>query len=319
MSRIDNAPAYTMRQLAAFVAVAETGTISGAAERVHQSQSALSAAVTDLEKALGVQLCVRRRARGIQLTPTGEAVLTRARLLLQQASELQDDASGASGEVSGPVAVGCHPELGALPAPSIVAAFTARYPRARVAFREETQNRLRAQIEDGELDVAIVYDLDLPHQWRTQRLASLQPTVALDPRHRWASGDRPVVLAELADEPMVLLDVPPGSHHVTGVCRQAGFAPRIAYRTASPETARAFVARGLGWTLLLQRPRIEVTSEGLDVVVKPVAGPSQAVDVVLAWHAEAVLSRVAREFVAFAGRAASTPPTNQAAVPNAPR
>ncbi|RZK84403.1 MAG: LysR family transcriptional regulator, partial [Rhodococcus sp. (in: high G+C Gram-positive bacteria)] len=89
MPRPDNVPVYTMRQLAAFVAVAETGTISGAAERMHLSQSALSAAVTDLEKALKAQLCVRRRARGVQLTPTGEAVLSRARALLQQAGELQ--------------------------------------------------------------------------------------------------------------------------------------------------------------------------------------------------------------------------------------
>lgn len=67
-----------MRQLAAFVAVAETGTISAAAERLHLSPSALSAALTELERALKVQLCVRRRSFGIQLTRTGEAVLVRA-------------------------------------------------------------------------------------------------------------------------------------------------------------------------------------------------------------------------------------------------
>ncbi|MFD2396017.1 LysR family transcriptional regulator [Prauserella oleivorans] len=63
MSRAENLPTYTMRQLAAFVAVAETGTIGGAAERMHLSQSALASALTDLEKALKVQLTVRRRAR----------------------------------------------------------------------------------------------------------------------------------------------------------------------------------------------------------------------------------------------------------------
>lgn len=87
----DSLPSYTIRQLAAFVAVAETGTISGAAERMHQSQSALAAAVTDLEKALGARLTVRKRARGVQLTPTGEAVLGRARTLLGHTARLQAD------------------------------------------------------------------------------------------------------------------------------------------------------------------------------------------------------------------------------------
>ncbi len=91
-----------MRQLAAFVAVAETGTISAAAERLHLSPSALSAALTELERALKVQLCVRRRSFGIQLTRTGESVLVRARALLQEAGELESDALGTGGSVSGP-------------------------------------------------------------------------------------------------------------------------------------------------------------------------------------------------------------------------
>lgn len=61
MTRPDAVPTFTMRQLAAFVAVAETGTISGAAERLRLSQSALSAALTDLEKSLQMQLAVRGR------------------------------------------------------------------------------------------------------------------------------------------------------------------------------------------------------------------------------------------------------------------
>ncbi|MGV9867915.1 LysR substrate-binding domain-containing protein [Rhodococcus koreensis] len=300
MPRPDNVPVYTMRQLAAFVAVAETGTISGAAERMHLSQSALSAAVTDLEKALKAQLCVRRRARGVQLTPTGEAVLSRARALLQQAGELQTDASGAGGVVAGPIAVGCYPALGPTILPSMLYAFTTEYPRASVEFREDTQNRLRTQLEGGELDVAIVYDLDLPPDWQTVPLMTREPMVVLGADHPLAGADGPVRLADLAEHPMVLLDAPPSTNHAMDVCREAGFAPRVAYRTANFETARAFVGRGLGWTLLLQRPRVDVTYEGLPVVVKPIAEPKPAsVAVVVAWHQEATLSRVARAFIRF--------------------
>ncbi|EHR63446.1 LysR substrate-binding domain-containing protein [Saccharomonospora cyanea] len=306
MSRIDPVPAYTLRQLAAFVAVAETGTISAAAERAHLSPSALAGAVTDLEKALKVQLTVRRRARGVQLTPTGEAVLARAKLLLEQASGLQTDAAGVGGVVTGPIALGCYPSLSPTVLPSLLHAFTQRYPKVTVELHEDTQNRLGTRLEEGELDLAIVYDLDLPPEWQTARLATRSPAVLLPTDHPLASLDGPLRLADLADEPMVLLDAPPSSHHATEVCRLAGFAPRVAYRTQNFETARSFVGRGLGWTLLVQRPEHDVTYEGLGVVVRtdltPRPGP---VDVVLAWQRGAMLSKASRTFVEFAFSSAS--------------
>ncbi|NLU83939.1 LysR substrate-binding domain-containing protein [Rhodococcus sp. HNM0569] len=299
MPRQDAVPNYTIRQLAAFVAVAETGTISGASERMHLSQSALSAAVSDLEKALGAQLCIRRRARGIRLTPTGEAVLGRARQLLQQAGELQADASGVGGVVAGPVAVGCYPALGPTILPSLIDGFTSEYPRASVQFHEDTQNQLRTRLDDGALDLAIVYALDLSPEWRTRTLMERTPLVVLSPEHPLAIPDQPIDLADLADDPMVLLDAPPSSNHAMGLCREAGFSPRVAYRTANFETARAFVGRGLGWGILLQRPRYDVTYEGRHVVVRPIAAGAP-VAVVVAWHRESVLSRAARAFVDFA-------------------
>lgn len=307
MSRAENLPTYTMRQLAAFVAVAETGTISGAAERMHLSQSALASALTDLEKALKVQLTVRRRARGVQLTPTGEAVLARAKVLLQQASELQADAAGEGGIVAGPLVIGCYPSLSPTVLPALLRSFTQRYPKVRVELREDTQNRLRKQLDDGELDLAIVYDLELSPEWRTTRLATRKPTVLLDAGHRLASCRGRLRLAELAEDPMVLLDAPPSSEHALDVCRQAGFAPRVAYRTENFETARAFVGRGLGWTLLVQRPRHDVTYEGLEVVVKTELDPQpDPVDVVVAWHSASMLSKVSRLFVQFVAARADT-------------
>ena len=98
-----------MNQLAAFVAVAEAGTISGAAERLHVSPSALSAAVTELERALQTQLLHRRKAKGVSLSPAGEVVLPRARHLLYQASELEADARGDERGVTGVVRLGCYP------------------------------------------------------------------------------------------------------------------------------------------------------------------------------------------------------------------
>ncbi|MFE4504067.1 LysR substrate-binding domain-containing protein [Rhodococcus sp. NPDC056743] len=300
MPRRDSAPTYTMRQLAAFVAVAETGTITAAADLMHLSPSALSASITELERALKVQLCVRRRSFGVQLTRTGESVLVRARALLQQADELESDALGTAGTVSGPIAIGCYPALGPTILPSMIAGFTRAYPATQVEFREDNQNRLQTHLENGELDLAIAYDLDLSSELRTIPLTTREPLIVMGAEHPLAESEHPIHLPDLAGFPMVLLNAPPSTKHALDVCRLGGFVPDVAYRTGNFETARAFVGRGLGWTLLLQRPKMDITYEGLEVVVKTIGSPAVAsVDVVLAWHQDARLSRVARSFIEF--------------------
>ena len=92
----------SFRRLAHFVAVVEAGTISGAADRLFMSQSAVAGSVTELERALEADLLIRRRGRGVSLTPTGAEVLSRARSLLAGAAELNDLAHGQGTELAGP-------------------------------------------------------------------------------------------------------------------------------------------------------------------------------------------------------------------------
>ncbi|MFD6893421.1 LysR family transcriptional regulator [Rhodococcus sp. NPDC060086] len=300
MARSDDVPAYTIRQLAAFVAVADWGTITAAADALRMSHSALSAAITDLERILDVKLFVRQRARGVRLTPTGHAVLERAKMVLHFAAELESDAHSEAGSVAGPVAVGCYPSLGPTLLPSLITGFTEAHPRARVDFREDTQNRLRAQLDSRDLDVAFLYDLDLEPGLESVVLESREPMLLLPADHPAALTGSPVQLTDLAHEPMVMLDAPPSSGHAVRVCAEAGFSPVVAYRTQNYETCRAFVGRGLGWSLLLQRPSLDVTYEGLPIAVRPFAEPKpDPVDVVLAWRKDALPSRVAQTFVHF--------------------
>ena len=127
------------------------------------------------------------------------------------------------------------------------------------------------------------------------------PLVVLASGHRLANETEGIDLADLAEDPLVLLDAPPSSNHALDVCRRAGFAPRIAYRTRNYETARAFVGHSLGWTLLLQRPAVDKTYEGRAVVVRKIVAPElPAVAIVVAWHREMIPSRVTRAFIDFA-------------------
>jgi DNA-binding transcriptional LysR family regulator len=294
-----------MNQLAAFVAVAEAGSISGAAERLHISPSALSAAVTELERSLQAELLRRRKAKGVSLTPTGEVVLPRARFLLHQASELEADARGEERGVSGLVRIGCYPSLAPTFLPALISSFTQAHPDARVEVHENTQDQLAARLESGELDLAIMYDLDLDPTWKTVGLGQLPPRAVLPADHRLAESKGAIDLGHLRNDPMVLLDTAPSTNHAYFCCAKAGFTPKVVYRARTYETARSFVGRGFGWTLLLQRPSANVTYEGKPVVVKDISSPvlpDVAINIV--WHPDSLLSKASRTFITHAVRLA---------------
>ncbi|OLT22923.1 LysR family transcriptional regulator [Actinomadura sp. CNU-125] len=303
-------PRFTLHHLEVLVAVAETGTISAAAERLHMSASAVSSAVTELESRLGTTLTVRRRAKGVRLTATGAAVLVQARLILHHASELQLGTAG-GGPVAGPLRLGCYPSLAPTVLPSLVTEFVAANPGVSIDFREGDQDALHRWMAGGDLDLAIAYDLEIPAQWQVTRLGCRTQQLVLPADHRLARTDGPVALADLAEQPMVLLDSPPSVHGIFAVCARAGFTPRIAYRTPSYETARSLVGRGVGWSLLLQRPPEDVTYEGFRLAVRTIIEPvPDPVDVVIVHLAQNPLGRVASAFVEHAVEAAASAPWN---------
>ncbi|PID96807.1 MAG: LysR family transcriptional regulator [Actinomycetales bacterium] len=310
MSKASGVPAYTLHQLAAFVAVADTGSIAAAANRLQLSPSAVRASLGDLERVLGAHLAVRQRAKGVELTSAGKAVLATARIVLAQALDLESDIRGEPGQVTGVLTIGCYSTLGPTVLPPLLEVFRRRHPAVRIELREDTLDALRGAIDARDVDVAMAYDIDLPRHWDRVVWHRSAPRVHLPADHpqvqmHQLDSDRDpaepvgtVRLHDLADEPMVLLDIPPSREHVLDVCRSAGLDPRIALRTGNYETARAFVGRGLGWALMVQRTPTGITYEGRQVVTMDVVDPPPpTVSIVAVWPREARLSRAAQAFV----------------------
>ncbi|GLZ47010.1 LysR family transcriptional regulator [Actinomycetospora sp. NBRC 106375] len=295
-----SSPEYSLRQLGYFVAVAEAGTLAGASATLHVSASALSLALDELERALGVQLTVRRRAHGIRLTPAGQDTLRRARRLLRDAGELADAAGGEAGDVAGAVRVGCYTTLAPGLLPATLGRFAARHPRARVEFVEGPQDQLQRGLLEGELDVAVLYDHRLDPALELTPLSSNTPYLVLPAGHPLARDGGPVKLADLVDEPMVLLDLPPSSEHALGVCLAAGLSPRVRHRTANPDTARALVGQGLGFTVLAQAVPGTRTHAGDEIVAVPIADDPAPLPIVLAWSGQVAPTATARAFAAAA-------------------
>lgn len=295
-------PPFTLRQLQIFVAVADAGSISGAASMLFVSQTAVSLAVGQLEKALGVSLLVRRRALGVQVTATGESVLRSARTMLAQAGDLHEEFSG-SGALRGSVSVGCFPSLGPSFLPILMHGFLAAYPNASVSFRDGPADEMEEKTLSGVLDLMITYDVSLSADFHKVVLKTHKPGVLVSADHWAAQQEEPISVLDLAKEPFIALDTPLSAEHSAMMFQAAGIAPWIRYRSQNFETVRSLVGRGFGWTMLLQRPLTDVTHEGTTVVqvelVYPVVDP---VPVVLAWSKAFPMSRTAAAFAEYVTR-----------------
>lgn len=271
---------YTLRQLEYFVAVAETGSVTKAAQAIHLSQSALSTALVELERALDVQLFLRHHARGVTLTTAGEQLLTASRRLLQQATELTDEARGLGAEVTGTLHLACFGVLAPYVLPEVLAEAATRLPSLEISTSEVDLAQLVDGITAGRFELAIGYDLTADPRLKTRRLYTLRPYVLLPAGHPLARRKK-VRLSQLVDEPLALLDLPHSREYFASVFQAAGVDPVVRYRSTSTETVRALVARGLGYTLLNARPRPEALSGPHAVAAVDIADDAPALDVVL--------------------------------------
>jgi DNA-binding transcriptional LysR family regulator len=272
---------FTLRQLEYFVAVSEAGSITEAARRVHGSQPTLSAAVSGLERSLGVQLFVRHHAQGVSLTPAGRRFQLQARTLLRQAAEMERFAAELGERVSGQLDLGCLVTLAPLAAPRLCREFEEAHPDARVGLLEAGQAELLDALRDGRISLALTYDLELGEELRFQPLADLPPAAMLPAGHRLAPAEA-VGLDKLAPEPLILLDLPLSREYFMSLYLARGLRPAVRHRSPHPEVIRSMVASGYGYSLINARPRIGRSLDGGRFAVVPLRGRHRPMRVGLA-------------------------------------
>jgi DNA-binding transcriptional LysR family regulator len=290
----------TLRQLEYFVAVADHGTVSGGAEAVRVSQSAMSSALAELERALGVTLLQRHR-RGVTLAPGAAELLGRARTLLEQAEDLRSVAQETSTALHGPLRVGCYTTLAPQMIGSNVRAFLEDHPRIDLSFFEGSDLELAGALYEGRCDVAITYDYQLAKLPGSQRLTSVPLTAAppralIPPGHSLADG--PVSLASLAEHPLILLDLHPAADYFLSFFRDRGLEPGVRFRTGSSQLVTNLVAEGLGCALLTQVPQGLSESRQGGPVIRELSDDLPALPVVALHPAGVQLSRRAAAFIA---------------------
>jgi DNA-binding transcriptional LysR family regulator len=258
---------------------AERGSMTEAASALFIAQSAVSTAVARLEALLGSQLFIRQRSKGLILTASGVELLSRARAILDSVDDAVDAINPDS--TTGRLRVACFNTLAPFYLPGIIDSLSSAFPELVTEISELSALEVEGALTSGAVEIALTYNLGLGPHIRKEALATIPLYAAVAHDHPLASLTT-VSLADLAHEPMVLLDLPSSRDYFLEVFTERGFTPDVRYRFESFETVRAMVARGHGFTVLNQRPLTNATYDGGNLVMIPISDDIRGVQVVLA-------------------------------------
>ena len=269
-------PALDIRNLQAFLAVAEELHFGNAACRLGIAQPPLSQLIRKIEQALGYALFVRD-TRKVELTPPGEALVVLARdLLARLDGGLKHVAAVARGD-AGRLEVGFTPTVALDVLPRIIRGFRATFPAVEAHLFEMLPDPLHEALGTRSIDVAIMREPS--EHWGNRIIALCQePFVAVLPaQHRLADPGTRFRLGELRDEPFVLFPHNRGSKNMAkmlALCAEASFLPRIVQEVPGWQTAVSMVGAGIGVSI---QPASVMRLQMQGVVYRPVPSDIQSI------------------------------------------
>ncbi|NRB02563.1 MAG: LysR family transcriptional regulator [Rhodobacteraceae bacterium] len=289
----------TLRQLEYLVAVGETGSIARAADRLNVSPPSISSAITQLEEELGIALFVRQHAQGLSLTRGGQRVSAQARQVLNGAREITNIAADISGTARGPLAVGCLLTFAQLVLPRLRRGFESGYPDVRIVQRELNQAEILLALQRSEIDIALTYDMDIPTDLNFIGLVRLYPFALLHAGHKLAQHAS-VSIEDLAELPMILLDLPISADYFLSLFSAASQQPRIVERTRDMAVMRSMVGNAFGYSIANVRPQSDLSPDGNPLVCVPISRPVRSLRMGLLTTHGAEKSRTVQAFIDYA-------------------
>lgn len=244
---------YTLKQLRYVEAAGRLGSITKAAGELSISPSSITAAIGAVEGGLGYDLFIRTPARGILPTPQGAEALKMIRAFIQQSRHFEAEMKSVAGGLSGAVRIACYATAAPAVLPPILSDMSSKFPDTTFSIFEGTIERVMGFLNNGEADLAFSYSAHIEPRHAFEPLFDAPP-FAIVPRNDPLARKAIISLAELAERPLIMLDLPGARDYFNNVFSTAGLGPRIAHSTRSSEILRALVGIGFGVSILNIRP-----------------------------------------------------------------
>lgn len=244
--------AITLRQFQQFITIAQLGSYRQAAEQLFIAQPALSVSIQKLESEVGAQL-LERGAKGVTLTPAGQALMKDAQAALFYADQACRSARLVALGEWGTLRLGFVGSATYTLLPLCVPAFRDRHPNVKVELREDSTIGLINLVRNHEIDAAVVRgpiaEDPAIEAWVLEHDDLM---LAVSVGHRLADRKQ-IALRECCDEDFVLYasTAVPGLHReALSLCHQAGFTPRVSQEAMQVQTQLSLVASGMGIALV---------------------------------------------------------------------
>src|SRR5579862_1979886 len=241
-------PMLDLRQVAHFIGVAQTGSLTKTALQLDVSHSILSREIQDLETELGHRL-FHRTGRGMKLTEFGRQLLPRAQCLIVEASRLRDEASTLRGKLSGAVSIGLPGSVTALIAGSLLALTRSRYPDLFLRFVDAVSGAIEELLASGRIDIGLFYTRAADRH-RGDRPLTVSRLYLIGPIGDSVTARSSVALAEVAKCSLILPSRPGGVRAIVDDAASAlGYHLRIPCEIDSLLAVKQVIAAGGGYTV----------------------------------------------------------------------
>jgi DNA-binding transcriptional LysR family regulator len=280
--------------LDAFAMVAEERHFGRAADRLHIGQSPLSQQIRQLEREIGTPLFTRTTRR-VELTPAGVALYDRVPGLLRDLQAAGEDARRAAAGELGRLAIGFTGSATFSVMPGLTTWLHDSLPAVTLDLHGELLTPAQiVRLADGRLDIGLLRP-PVPGPRLNVEVVSSEPLLAVLPTSHPLAGLPEIQVADLAEDPFVAYPSHARSvlhEAVEQICHDHGFHPDVRLEVAETATLVAFVASGMGVSLV---PAAVANLSINGAVYVPLAGGGPTVDLAVAWRRDdtnPVLARV---------------------------
>ncbi|MFO7527916.1 MAG: LysR family transcriptional regulator [Marinobacter sp.] len=291
---------FSFRQIQYFIAVAETGSVSSAANAVHISQSTLTTAIKQLEDDVCVSLFARH-SKGMELTHSGHQFLRQAYQIMSAVDNAKRSLTEATDEVIGALNIGVTSLVSGYYLADLLSGFKKIYGNVELRVFEDDRSYIEHLLVNGELDVGVLLLSSIENH------KALNTEVLTYSRYRaWLPPHHPLLLEEsismdqLLREPQILLRVDDLSDQIRSLWRGFSQEPEIAIQSGSVEAVRSLVYAGMGVALMPDMTYRPWSLEGDRVEARQIIDLSDTLDIGLAWRRGGRRNALVEYFVSVA-------------------
>lgn len=287
-----------LRDLQYLVAVAELQHFGKAADASFISQPTLSAQIKKLENYLNVQL-IERTPKKMRMTPTGKAIVEKAKTILQNVDDIKNIARYAHDPEAGTLKMGLIPTLAPYLLPHIIPSLNEHFPKLELLLYEEKTQTILQKLKEGDLD-SVILALPVENEGLTEKpLFNEKFFVALPKNHRLCK-QKVLKISDLKDEKVLLLEE---GHclrqQALEVCGNIRLPKNSDFSATSLETLRHMVASGIGVTLLPELAANVHLPNQNTLVIKHFVEPQPSRQIGMLWRKSSALAPLMEKIAAI--------------------